>query len=73
MSSALSMNTRKCVHAQKAKSPTQLRQSRMNQARSEEEEKERKKDGKNRGQKADVKKGSQKKKKHIGETKTRHT
>ena len=40
------------------KSPTSLRQSRMNQARSEEEEKERKKDRKDRGQEADGKKGS---------------
>ena len=40
------------------KSPTQLRQSRMNQARSEEEEKERKRNRKDRGQEADGKKGS---------------
>ena len=40
------------------KSPTPLRQSRMNQARSEEEEKERKRDRKERGQEADEKKGS---------------
>ena len=40
------------------KSPTPLRQSRMNQARSEEEEKERKRDRKDRGQEADGKKGS---------------
>ena len=39
------------------KSPTPLRQSRMNQARSEEEEKERKRDRKDRGQEADRKKG----------------
>ena len=38
--------------------PTQLRQSRKNQARSEEEEKERKRDRKDRGQEADGKKGS---------------
>ena len=43
-----------CMH----KSPTPLRQSRMNQARSEEEEKERKRDRKYRGQEADGKKGS---------------
>ena len=35
------------------KSPTPLRQSRMNQARSEEEGKERKRDRKDRGQEAD--------------------
>ena len=40
------------------KSPTPLRQSRMNQARSEEEEKERMRDRKDRGQEADGKKGS---------------
>ena len=55
------------------KSPTPLRQSRMNQARSEEEEKERKKDRKDRGQEADGKKGSPTKQKHIGGTKTRPT
>ena len=51
------------------KSPTPLRQSRMNQARSEEEEKDRK----DRGQEADGKKGSPTKQKHIGGTKTRLT
>ena len=55
MSSAHSMNARKCAHA---KSPTPLRQSRMNQAGSEEEEKERNRDRKDRGQEADGKKGS---------------
>ena len=49
------MNARKCVHAQK---PYPLRQSRMNQARSVEEEKERKRDRKDRGQEVDKKKGS---------------
>ena len=44
------------------KSPTPLRHSRMNQARSEELEKERKRD---RGQEADGKKGSPTKQKHI--------
>ena len=48
------------------------RQSRMNQAWSEEEEKERKRDRKDRGQEADGKKGSPTKQKHIG-TKTRPT
>ena len=47
MSSALSMNARKCVYAQKPYPP--LRHSRMNQARSEEEEKERKKRGRETG------------------------
>ena len=55
------------------KSPTPLRQSRMNQARSEEEEKERKKDRKDRGQEADGKKGSPTKQNHIGGNKTRPT
>ena len=55
MSSAHSMNARKCAHAQKL---TPARQSCMNQARSEEEEKERKRDMKDRGQEADGKKGS---------------
>ena len=41
MSSAHSMNARKCVHAQK---PYPVRHSRMNQAREEEEEKERKRE-----------------------------
>ena len=50
------------------KSPTPLRQSRMNQARLEEEEKE-KRDRKDRGQEADGTKGSPTKQKHIG-TKT---
>ena len=45
----------------------------MNQARAEEEEKERKRDKKERGQEADGKKGSPTKQKHIGGTKTRHT
>ena len=40
------------------KSPTPVRHSRMNQARSEEEEKARKRDRKDRGQEADGKKGS---------------
>ena len=44
--------------------PTQLRHSRMNQARSEEEEKKR---GKHRGQEADRKRSSPKKKKHTSE------
>ena len=41
------------------KSPAPVRQSRMNQARSEGEEKERKRDRKDRGQEADGKKGAQ--------------
>ena len=45
----------------------------MNQARSEEEEKERKRDRKDRGQEANGKKGSPTKQKHIGGTKTRPT
>ena len=53
------------------KSPTLLRQSRMNQARLEEEEKERKRDRKDGGQEADGNKGSPTK--HIGGTKTRPT
>ena len=48
------MNARKRVHVQKVKDPT-VRHSRMNQARSEEEEK---RDRKDRGQEADGKKGS---------------
>ena len=40
------------------KSPTPVRDSRMNQERSEEKEKERKRDRKDRGQEADGKKGS---------------
>ena len=40
------------------KSPTPRRQSRMNQARSEEEKKERKRDRKDRGKEADGKNGS---------------
>ena len=40
------------------KSPTPLRHSHMNQARLEEEEKERKRDSKDRGQEAGGKKGS---------------
>ena len=55
------------------KSPTPVRHSRMNQARSEEEEKERKRDKKDIGQEADGKKGSPTKQKHIGGTKTRPT
>ena len=43
----------------------------MNQERLEEEEKERKRDRKDRGQEADGKKGSPTKQKHIGGTKTR--
>ena len=42
----------------------------MNQAKSEEEETERKIDKKDRGQEADGKKGSPTKQKHIGGTKT---
>ena len=45
----------------------------MKQARSEEEEQERKRDLKGRGQKTDRKKGSPTKQKHIGGTKTRPT
>ena len=55
------------------KSPTQLRQLLMNQARPDEEEEERKRDRKDRGQEADGKKGSPTKQKRIGETKTRPT
>ena len=55
------------------KSPIPLRHSRMNQARSEEEEKETKRDRKDRGQEVDGKKGSSTKQKHIGGTKTRPT
>ena len=56
------MNARKCVHAQ---NPTPARHSRMNQARSEEEGKERKRDMEDRGQEADGKKGSPPKQKPI--------
>ena len=55
------------------KSHTPFKHSRMNQARSEEEEKERKRGRKDRGQEADGKKGSPNKTKHIGGTKTRPT
>ena len=41
------------------KSPIHLKQPRMNQARLEEEEKERKRDSKDRGQEADGKKAAQ--------------
>ena len=58
MSSAHSMNARKCVYAQKVKSPTQLRHLRMNQARSEEDEQKRGRNRKDRGQEADGKKSS---------------
>ena len=51
------------------KSPTPLRQSHMNQARSEEEEKERKRDRKDRGQEADGKKGSPTKQNTLEEQK----
>ena len=47
------------------KSPTPVRHSRMNQARSVEEEKERKRDRKDRGHEADGKKGCPTKEKHI--------
>ena len=47
------------------KSPAPVRHSRMNQARLEEEEKERKRDRKDRGQEADGKKGSPTKQNHI--------
>ena len=63
MSSAHSMNARKNVSMHK--SPTPVRHSRMNQARSEEEEKEWKRDRKDRGQEADGKKGSPTQQKHI--------
>ena len=53
------------------KSPTPVRHSRMNQARSEEEKKKR--DRKYRCQEADGKKGSPTKEKHIRGTKTRPT
>ena len=53
------------------KSPTPHRHSRMNQARSEEEEKERKRDWKDRSQEVEGKKGSPTKQKQIGGTKTR--
>ena len=59
-----------CKKVSMHKSPTPLRHSRMNQARSEGEEKERKRDRKDRGQEADGKKGSPTKQKHIGGTKT---
>ena len=52
------------------KSPTPVRHSRMNQARSEEEEKETKRDRKDRGQEADGKKGSPTKQKRFWETET---
>ena len=45
----------------------------MNQARSQEEEKERKRDKKDSSQEADGQKGSPTKQKHIGGTKTRPT
>ena len=82
MQESVSMNARKCVHECKKvcpwmqesvfmhKSPTPVRHSRMNQARSEEEEK---RDRKDRGQEADGKKGSPTKQKHIWGTKTRPT
>ena len=53
------------------KSPTPLRQSRMNQARLEEEEREKKRDRKDRGQEADGKKSSPSKQKNIGGTKNK--
>ena len=71
MSSAHSMNARKCVHMHK--SPTQLRHSRMNQARLKEEDKERKKDRKDSFQEAVGKKGSPTKQNQIGGTKIRPT
>ena len=49
------------------KSPTPVRHSRMNQARSAEDEKERKRDRKDRGQEADGKKGSPTKKNTLEE------
>ena len=52
------------------KSPTPFRHSNMNQARSEDEEKE-KRDGKDRGQVADGKKSSPTKENPIRGTKTR--
>ena len=63
MQESLSMHT----------SPNSLRHSRMNQARSEEDEKERKRDRKDRGQEADGKKGNPTKQKHIRGNKTRPT
>ena len=58
------------LHECKKVCPTPVRNSRMNQARSEEEEKERKRD---RGHEADGKKGSPTKQNHIRVTKTRPT
>ena len=56
------------------KSPTTVRHSRMNQARLDEEEKDRKRGRKDRGQEADGKKGKPPPKKNkIGGTKTRPT
>ena len=57
MSSANSVNARKCVHAQKQYFFSGIR--RMNQTRSEEEEKERKRDKKDRCQKYAEKKAAQ--------------
>ena len=55
------------------KGPNTVRHSRMNQARSEGEEKERKRDWEDRDQEVDGKKGSPTKQKHIWGTKTRPT
>ena len=62
MSHAHSMNARKCVHAQKPYSCQVFAHEIMNQARLEDEEKERKKDS---GHEADRKKGSPTKQKCI--------
>ena len=69
MSSAHSMNARKCVHVQKHY-PSQAFAHESSKVK---EEKERKRDRKDRGQEADGKKGSPTKQKHIWETKTRPT
>ena len=61
MSSAHSMDARKRVQLSMHKILTQLWQSRMNQARSEEKEKETKRDRKDRGQEADGKAAQQNK------------
>ena len=67
MSSAHSMNARKCVHAQKPY-PSQAfaHESSKGGGRGK-----KKGDRKDRGQEADGKKGSPTKQKHIGGTKTR--
>ena len=70
MSSAHSMNARKCVHAQRPYPNQAFAHGGMNQARSEEEVKRGRETGKTE---AGEKKGSPTKQKHIGGTKTRPT